>query len=320
MIEIFKTLPEGGLGPLDEPERGCWVNVIQPDDDDREWLSETLAVEPELLDSMMDLEESAHADIDEDARQILIVMDYPAIEDDQESNDPGSVQYETRPLSVLFLQTQKIIVTLSLYPNCRVIDACKSGRIRGIDTVQRSRMLFQMALFIHQRFQICLRHIDRQFNRDEKILRKTMRNGELVRMLGLQKSLVYFSASLKSNEATLQRIRKRNFIKLYDEDEELLDDVFIELRQAMETCAIYAGILENTMDTFGSIISNNMNDVVRTLTIVTMVLSLPTIVFSFYGMNTAVLPLASHWIWPVLISLACIAIAVVFIMRHHMFH
>ena len=319
MIEIFKTLPEGGLAPIEAPVEGCWVHLAEPTREEREWLAETLEVEPELLASMFDREESAHVDVDEDARQTLVVLDYPAIEDDAESADPDSVQYETRPLSILVLQTAKIIVTLALYPNCHVIDAMRAGRIKGINTALRSRMLFSMALFISQRFQVCLRNIDRQFNKDEKVLRKTMRNAELIRMLGLQKSLVYFSSSLKSDEATLLRIRNRRSIKLYTEDEELLDDVFIELRQASETCDIYTGILEGTMDTFSAIISNNANDIIKTLTIVTLVLAFPTIIFSFYGMNVDVLPLAMHWVFPTIIAAVFILVAVIIMMRHKMF-
>ena len=319
MIEIFKTLPEGGLAPVDAPVEGCWVHVSAPTADDRAWLADELEVEPELLASMYDLEESAHVDVDEDARQTLVVLDYPAIEDDAESADLDSVQYETRPLSILVLQSSKIIVTLALYPNCRVIDAMRAGRIKGIDTAQRSRMIFSMALFISQRFQVCLRNIDRQFNKDEKILRQTMRNAELIRMLGLQKSLVYFSASLKSDEATLLRIRNRRSIKLYADDEELLDDVFIELRQAMETCTIYAGILEGTMDTFSAIISNNANDIIKTLTIVTLVLAFPTIIFSFYGMNVDVLPLSMHWVFPTIIAIIFILVALIIMLRRKMF-
>ena len=159
-----------------------------------------------------------------------------------------------------------------------------------------------MMLRISQRYLAYLRNIGRQFNDNERVLRKTMSNTELIKMLGFEKSLVYFSVSLKSTEATLTRVSSCRFINLYEEDRDLLDDVFIELRQATEMCTIYTGILNGTMDTFGSVISNNLNLTMRTLTIITVVLSIPTMVFSFYGMNVGDLPFSVSWLFPLVLS------------------
>ena len=206
-----------------------------------------------------------------------------------------------------------MIVTVSLTPNT-TIDAFSSGRVRGLDTRSTTRFLLQLLLNIAQTYQSYLRNINKQFTRTEKLLRKTMRNEELIKMLGLEKSLVYLSTSLKANEVTLGKIRTGRIIRLYEEDQELLDDVLIELSQAIEMASVSTTILNGTMEAFGSVISNNLNMVMRTLTIITVVLAVPTIVFSFYGMNVEDLPLVSSPIFAVLIALAVsVAVALVIV-------
>ena len=168
-------------------------------------------------------------------------------------------------------------------------------------------------------YQSYLRNINKQFTRTEKLLRKTMRNEELIKMLGLEKSLVYLSTSLKANEVTLGKIRTGRIIRLYEEDQELLDDVLIELSQAIEMASVSTTILNGTMEAFGSVISNNLNMVMRTLTIITVVLAVPTIVFSFYGMNVEDLPLVSSPIFAVLIALAVSVVVALVIVKAKLF-
>lgn len=133
----------------------------------------------------------------------------------------------------------------------------------------------------------------------------SMKNKGLIQLQGLEKSLVYFSTSLKSNEAVLGKLMRGRFIKLYEEDEDLLDDVLIEVKQAIEMTNIYSNILSGTMDTFASIISNNLNIIMKRMTTITIILTMPTIVFSFYGMNLGEaangLPLANIW-FPIVLS------------------
>jgi magnesium transporter len=303
VIECVKTFPDSVTRKIDEPEPGCWVNVVSPTSDERQWLKEQLGIVPEFVKSALDEEESSHVDYDDDTDQALIIIDCPAVEDDQESDDPASVQYETQPLSFLFLPEQDMVVTVSLRGD-RTLDLFSEGRIKHFNTNQRTRFLLRALLNISQRYLACLRSIDRQFTKNERRLRETLQNDELIKMLGLQKSLVYFSTSLKADESTLVRVKSGRVIRLYEEDRDLLDDVFIEFRQAIEMSNIYTGILESTMDTFGSIISNNLNIVMRTLTIVMLALSIPTIVFSFYGMNVGDLPFDSSWVVPLVIAVA----------------
>ena len=183
------------------------------------------------------------------------------------------------------------------------VAAATEGRLRGMDTDHHARMLLQFLLHISQRYLVDLRSINRQFRENERKLRSSLRNTDLMKMLGFEKSLEYFSTSLKGLDTTIQRIGYGRVVMLREDDRDLLDDVDIEVRQAIEMCDIYSSILEETMETFGSLINNNLNFTMRTLAVITLVLSMPTMVFSFYGMNTP-LPLENSWIFPFILAVA----------------
>lgn len=315
MIEIRKTV-NGQMETLDQPERGCWVNVVSPDAAEQQWLRESLGIVPEFVQSALDDEERSHTDFDDDTRQVLVIVDCPSIEEKAEAEDPSIVQYDTHPLSVLFLPENDCIVTVSLQPN-ETMQAFTNGTVRDISTQLRTRLLLRIFLNISQRYQVYLRNINRQFNKSEHTLHENTSNTELKKMLGLQKSLVYFSTSLKADEATLAKINAGRLVNLYEDDRDLLEDVVIEIRQAVEMCTIYTGILTSTMDTFGSIISNNLNVTIRLLTVITLVLAIPTIVFSFYGMNVDGLPAIESWIAPACVAGGgCLVAALIFRFSH----
>ncbi len=319
VIQIFKTYADG-TREIEKPEHGCWVDVIAPSPDERTWLQDGLGIVPEFVRSALDDEEQSHVDFDDDTGQVLVIVDCPFVEDRRETEDPSIVQYDTHPLSFLFLPEQDLIVSVSLRKN-ETVDGFAQGRERQVNTNQRTRLFLQMLLRISQRYLVCLKNIYRQFNENEKILHDTMRNEELIKMLGFEKSLVYFSTSLKSTEATLTRLSSGRFIKLYEDDRGLLDDVFIEIRQAVEMCTIYTSILNGTMDTFGSVINNNVNITMRMLTVVTLILSIPTMVFSFYGMNMedGGLPFAHNWWFAFGLSFAVCVLAVIFVRHSKLF-
>lgn len=321
MIEYYKTSHEVAAdgtkvpftGRADAPVRGCWISVVAPTQEERRWMLEELHVNPEFVTYALDDEETSRVDLDAETGQALVIVDCPFVEDEREAVDSSIVQYDTHPLAVLFLPEQDAIMTVSLKPNATV-DAVAGGRIAGVNTAQRTRLLLQMLLFISRRYQADLRSINRQFRENERKLRRSMRNADLIKMLGFEKSLVYFSTSLKALDATVRRIGYGRTVRLYEDDRDLLDDVSIEIRQAIEMCGIYTEVFNETMDTFGSLINNNLNLTMRTLAIITLVLSMPTMVFSFYGMNTA-LPLDEAWVFPLVLSIVLSVVAAVWIMR-----
>lgn len=137
-------------------------------------------------------------------------------------------------------------------------------------------------------------------------------------MLGLEKSLVYFSTSLKSDESTLSKIMRGRQIKLYEDDEDLLEDVMIEIKQAIEMCSIYSGILSSTMDTFANVISNNLNFIMQILTVITIVMAIPDLIFGFYGMNVDGLLLPHAW-FPIVLAVVLCLFAVMIFKKKDMF-
>lgn len=323
MIEHYKThLVEGPQGQLlgvldhiEAPCKGSWVSVVGPGPQDKEWLQDVLGVSEDFLRSSLDDEETARVEYDEDTRQTLVIIDCPFVEEEAEAVDQSIVQYDTHPLAVLFLPEQDVIVTVTLRPN-DAVQAVTQGRIREVNTAQRSRFLLQVLLYVSQRYQTDLRSISRQFRENERRLRRSMRSADLVKMLGFEKSLVYFESSLKQFSVLLERIRYGRAIRMYEDDRDLLEDVMVEVRQAREMCEIDTEVLNQTMDTFSTIINNNMNDTMHMLAIITLVLSVPTMVYGFYGMNTP-LPADKTWWVPLILSVFLSALSYVWLTHIH---
>ncbi len=310
----FYTSEDGKVEKIDGYEPGCWIDVLEPTAIDRSWLLDTLDLAPEFVKSAFDDEETAHVDVDDDTGQVLVIVDCPFVESEDEVDDKSITQYDTHPLTFIFVPEKECFVTFSLRRNEIVANFVHSN-YSDLHTNRRTQFLLKMLLRITQRYVVCLRSINRQIREYERTLRKTMQNTELMKMLGLEKSLVYFSTSLQGLEATASRIGYGRMLALYEDDHDLLDDVKIEIAQATEMCNIYTHILEGIMDTFSNVISNNLNYTMRTLTVITLIMAVPTIVFSFYGMNVEGLPVV-QWAWfPVLLAAAICVVAIVVIRR-----
>ena len=315
MLEFYKTFGTE-TKKIDKPEPGSWISAIAPTEEEKNYLIEEMGILPEFVKSSLDAEESSHIDYDEDYNQTLVIVDYPSAEEVEDGYDKNMLQYTTLPLGIVIMKGY--VVTISLYENLNIDDMAQ-GRIKGVNTDLKTRFLLLLLLRISQRYLIYLRQIDRISSRTEQRLHKSMQNKELIQMLGLEKSLVYFSTSLKTDEITLNKIMRGKAIKLYDEDQDLLDDVLIEIHQAIEMCNIYSNILSGTMDEFVSVISNNLNIVMKVLTVITIVMAIPNIIFSFYGMNVAGLPFPQWWFPTGLAIVACIIATIIFI-KKDMFH
>ena len=259
MLEFYKTFGTE-TKKIDKPEPGSWISAIAPTEEEKNYLIEEMGILPEFVKSSLDAEESSHIDYDEDYNQTLVIVDYPSAEEVEDGYDKNMLQYTTLPLGIVIMKGY--VVTISLYENLNIDDMAQ-GRIKGVNTDLKTRFLLLLLLRISQRYLIYLRQIDRISSRTEQRLHKSMQNKELIQMLGLEKSLVYFSTSLKTDEITLNKIMRGKAIKLYDEDQDLLDDVLIEIHQAIEMCNIYSNILSGTMDAFASVISNNLNIVMK---------------------------------------------------------
>ncbi|MDR3313149.1 MAG: magnesium transporter CorA family protein [Oscillospiraceae bacterium] len=311
MIKYYKTI-ENRITEIPALEDGCWVSLIAPTEAELCYIEETLAIDRSFTRAALDEEEASR--VESEDGQTLIVIDYPVLE---RAENPGknkkkssheATTYYTMPMSMIVAQHH--VITVSLNRNT-VAEDFTSGLVKGVNTQFRTQFVLLILLRIAGRYLQYLKQIDKLSARVESELHKSSRNEELFQLLGLEKSLVYFSTSLKATEKVLERLLRKKYIRLYDEDQDLLEDVLVEVKQAIEMCDIYASILSGTMDAFASIISNNLNIVMKVLTVITIVMAVPTIVFSFYGMNIDALPLDGTPLFALLISLVFSILAAV---------
>lgn len=303
MMEIFKTLETGrGFVRLDKIEKGCWINLTSPSEEELVLVQSSLEILPNFLRDPLDEEEKPRIDVEEN--QILIIVDTPYVYE-REKN----LRFETIPLGIIV--TDEVVITVTSKENL-TLDNFKLNKIKELYTYKKTRFTLQVLFENARDFLKYLRHIDKKTDDVEKSLHKSMRNKELFKLLDLEKSLVFFTTSLKSNEIVMEKLLKGKYIKMYEEDQDLLEDVIIENKQAIEMANIYSSILTGLMDSFASVISNNLNMVMKFLTSVTIVMAIPTMVASFFGMNVKVPfaqnPLAFLYIISLAVILALVAI------------
>ncbi|AKB83241.1 Magnesium and cobalt transport protein CorA [Methanosarcina barkeri 3] len=278
MLQIFKST-DSGLVTLDQVEDGTWINLTNPIEQEILSISESLNIPVEHLKAALDEEERSRIEVDEGCTVVLIDIPVP-----NTNLQDGGIYY-TIPLGIII--TDRNIVTVSLQENY-VISSFIERRIKSFYTFKKTRFLLQILYKNSKLYLQYLRRIDKASDKIESKLHKSLKNEELIQLLGLEKSLVYFSTSLKSNEIVLEKILRSTPVKMYPEDTDLLEDVIVENKQAIEMANIYSNILTGTMDAYASVISNNLNIVMKFLTSATIVLSVPTMVASFFGMNVDV--------------------------------
>ncbi len=305
MLNIYRT-DDKQVNLLENFESDSWIHLVAPTSQELAWVMENTGAEADFLRAPLDEEERSRIETEND--QTLILVDTPFIEMDDDSET-----YVTIPMGIVLLKNCIITVCLKDAPLLR--DFFK-GRVRGFSTKKRNRFILQVLYRNAARFLFYLRRIDQKSDQIEDELHKSMKNKELISMLRLEKSLVYFSTSLKGNEAVLERLLRMSFIRQYPDDTELLEDVIIENKQAIEMCTIYRDILSGTMDAFASVISNNLNIVMKILTLITIIMTIPTIIASLWGMNVAV-PFADnpYGFWIVLGICVVLALVVALVMK-----
>ncbi|MBC8570102.1 magnesium transporter CorA family protein [Zongyangia hominis] len=309
MLSFYKTV-NNRIQQIPQAEDGCWISAISPTEEEVAFLVGDLGVDQEFVRAALDEEETSR--IEKEEEQTLVIVDYPT----QQTETENTILYSTMPMGIII--TEKMVITVCLREN-PVISEMANGLVKNVQTHLKTRFLLTCLLRIAVRYLQYLKQIDKISHYVEQQLHKSMRNKELIQLLGLEKSLVYFSTSLKSNEMTLEKVMRGRIIKLYEEDEDLLEDVLIEIRQAIEMCNIYSSILSGTMDAFASIISNNLNIVMKVLTCITIVMAVPTIVSSFYGMNVPNIPFPNFW-FPIAVSIVLMLIVTVILIKKDMFH
>jgi len=292
MIKFYST-QDGSLSECEEPTEGCWISVVDPTPQEVVELIEVYGLDSGFVKSSLDEEESSR--IEREDEQTLVIIDTPvsSVDDDHTRNS------YTLPMGIIL--TDDYVFTISI-KETQIITEARKGMIRNLRPAFKTRFVLQILLRIAALFLMHLKQIDKISSAAEQQLHDAMKNELLMQLLALEKSLVYFSTSLKANEATIEKIFRGRVIKLYDEDQDLLEDVLIEMKQAIEMASIYTGILSSMMDGFSSVISNNLNLVMWRLTIMTVILEIPNIVFAFYGINTVDLPIPYTW-FPIVLTI-----------------
>ena len=262
---------------IEEIQDDCWVNLYSPTEAEIAKVETELSIPQEFLRYPLDEEERPRIDFDDDTGIVLVIIDVPYTR-----RDNDIIKYETTPLGIIL--ADKHIVTVSLRQT-QILDHFIDNRIKDLYLAYRTRFTIQILFAVAREYLRLLRFIDKTLEVAESELAKEVSNNQLFKLLELSKSLVYFASSLKSNEAVLEKLMRGRTIKLYDEDEDLLEDVVIEYKQAHEMADIYANIVSTTTDAYASIISNNMNDIMKVLAAATIVLTIPDLIGCFFGQN-----------------------------------
>ena len=281
MINFYKNT-ENGLAVLQEPLDNCWINVIDPSPEEQARLV-ALGIPLDYIVYPLDLDERARTE--RENGELLIILRIPYFQGKE-----ADIPYLTVPLGIIL--TPKYIVTVCRQEN-QIFQDMISGRMRNLSTAKRYRFVLRLLLATATLYLNYLREITKSVDALEDQLQLSTRNKEVYGLLKYQKSLTYFTTALKSNELMVERLQRSRLFNQYPEDDDLLDDVITENQQAIEMTNITSNILSGMMDAFASIISNNLNTVMKFLASITIIVNLPTLFASFYGMNVN-LPFMTH--------------------------
>lgn len=303
MIQYFKNVEHRTVA-IDKPVEGAWVNILPPlKNEEFNELSSTLDIPIDFLKDSLDIDERSRFETEQDVK--LIVIKTPT---ENNSFNESDAFYITIPICIILTSGQ--IVTVNSFENAAIKKFLNSFQNRHPD--KKNMMVLKIFEKITTNFQEHLKEINIKRNTLEQKLYDANRNEELLQLMRIQKSLVYFITALRSNELLMMKIARTNFLNLSRDEKDFLDDLIIETSQALETANTYTNILSSTLDAFASIISNNQNEVLKRLTTLTIFLSIPVLIASIYGMNVPLPFQHSHfafWI-PLAVCLLILAFTV----------
>jgi magnesium transporter len=283
MLSYYKN-NEFILEKLGEAVPNCWIDAINPTPEEKELLC-NLGIPRDFLTYSLDIDERSRID-EEDDGTTLIVVRVPYYQGEKED-----IAYVTIPLGIII--ADKYIVTVCSKPT-DIIQQFSSGKVAKLSTTKRNRFALRLLMTTTTKFLDDVRTINKVVDVLEDRLYASMKNTELLTLLKYQKSYVYFAQALKQNELTLVRLSRLNSFKRFEEDEDLLEDVITENTQAIDMTNISSSILSSLMDAFASVISNNLNVVMKVLASVTIIMNIPVIISGFFGMNVNFPPYISE--------------------------
>ncbi len=289
MLEMFTTdLETNKTIKTKQYQKGNWINLVAPSEEEIKTVCENVQIKEDFIRYALDYEEKARIDIEDEDNTTLFIIDVPILD-----KEGDALIYSTMPIGIIFVRDDYFI-TVSIKKN-EIIQNLNPNQRKNLSTYKKSRFLLQILYENSSLYLNLLKKINKETEIAESVLKTSMKNKELLKLLSLEKSLVYFTTSLKANELVMEKTMRGKIIKLYEEDEDILEDAIIENKQAIEMAKIYSDILNGTMDTYASIISNNLNGVMKFLTSITIILAIPTMVASYWGMNVPVPMQNSPW-------------------------
>ncbi|TDM17405.1 magnesium transporter CorA family protein [Macrococcoides canis] len=275
MITTFINSEEGTIIKAEKYQLNNWVNLVMPSREEMEEVAEAFEFPIEFLEDPLDPEEGARIEYDEDSNSTLVITDFPVLD----KNIRQTESYITVPIGIIL--SKGYIITIC----SREHDLFNKIVNLTFDLRMKSRFLLEVMLTVATKFNNTLKKINRERIKIEANLRNSLTNKQLYELMEIEKSLVYFLTSLTANGDTIKKIFRSRSLKLYEEDKELLEDLMIENTQALNTTELYTRILESITGSYSSLIANEMNNIMRILTLFTVFLTIPTLVFSFFGMN-----------------------------------
>lgn len=274
MIKIYKTTTyEKKIKKIKRMSQDSWIDLFNPTREEIDRVSEKTEINQDLISKMLDADELPRIEFDDNAT--LIVIDTPIITEEKE--------YITHPLGIIITKSNYVITVST--KKIDILDDFKKNIVHDFRTAKKTRFVIQIFLKTISKYLRVLKVINKSIDKKEEVLKKSTKNEDLIDLLGIEKTLVYFITSLRENKAVLDRLKRGNVIDLYEGDSALLDDAVVEMNQAIDMATIYRDILSSITDTYATIVSNNLNDVMKFLAGMTIVLSIPTIISSFLGMN-----------------------------------
>jgi len=273
MITYWQMIPNGLL-PLNSFEKGCIVNVTDPTPSELNTLKTALKVPEDFLTDIIDVDERSRVEVEDDVLLMIYRIPY--------QNQSNGFPFTTIPLGIVLSKEELVIICQR---NNEVLDDFFSRSGKGFIIENKIDLILHLFMRTTMFYNRYLKQVNNQTNLIEQELEKSTRNKELHRLLKMEKCLVYFTTSLRSNEMMMIKLKTLKWIRDFEFSQDLLDEAMIETRQAIEMAKIYSDIQTGMMDAFASVISNNLNIVMKQLTIITIILMIPTLISSFYGMN-----------------------------------
>lgn len=273
MVEIFK-FSGNRFELIEKVEVECWINIIKPNNDELKRLSKRQNIPLNFLMDSLDIDERAR--VEKEGNIVLVILRIPVL-----NTENPSVPFITLPLGIILMN--KVVITICSLDVKELLGLTQTKR----KWISQSPIKFLLlclenTVLLYLEY---LKEINREYIKVEKELHKAMKNEQLLKLLDMEKSLVFFTTSLRSNEFMMEQLKKSNIIEMDDTDKEMFNDIIIDNKQALEMANIYSNILSGMMDAFASVISNNLNIVMKLLTSITIILMIPTLIASIYGMN-----------------------------------